>query len=103
MLKPTFSIVPRDERKTRRVVGLRLLRSTDPKGPWLSRLFLVPANRLGRPTAAMAATTLKSGLEEVERDDDKRLPFLLTKVEIKLLGIAGVRPAFSRAVVGILR
>ena len=39
----------------------------------------------------MAATTLKSGLEEVERDDDKRLPFLLTKVEIKLLGIAGVR------------
>ena len=51
----------------------------------------------------MAATTLKSGLEEVERDDDKRLPFLLTKVEIKLLCIAGVRPAFLRAVAGILR
>ncbi|EJD41652.1 hypothetical protein AURDEDRAFT_169310 [Auricularia subglabra TFB-10046 SS5] len=38
----------------------------------------------------MAATTLKSGLDEVERDDDKRLPFLLTKVEVKPLGIADI-------------
>ena len=33
-------------------------------------------------------THVRSGLEEVERDD--RPPWLLTRTELKLLGIAGV-------------
>ena len=35
----------------------------------------------------------KSNLEEFEREGNPRLPFLLTYREVKLLGIAGVRPS----------
>lgn len=31
-----------------------------------------------------------SRLEEIERNDDSRPPFILTRTELKLLGIAGV-------------
>ena len=39
--------------------------------------------------------TLRSGLEELERADESGPPFKLTKVELKLLGIAGVRDGAS--------
>lgn len=35
----------------------------------------------------------KSNLEDFEREGDVRYPFLLSYREVKLLGIAGVRPS----------
>lgn len=34
--------------------------------------------------------TQRAALEELDRDDDNRPPFLLSLTEVKLLGIAGV-------------
>ena len=42
------------------------------------------------PPPPEAGGTLRSGLEELERADESGPPFKLTKVELKLLGIAGV-------------
>lgn len=34
---------------------------------------------------------VRAGLEEVEQERNGQLPFVLSRVELKLLGIAGVR------------
>ena len=44
----------------------------------------------GAHTATSDHPTVKGGLEEFERNDTTRPPFILTTPEIKLLGIAGV-------------
>lgn len=43
-----------------------------------------------------APASNRSKLEEFERDDDGRPPFILTWTEVKLLGIAGVSISFDR-------
>lgn len=42
---------------------------------------------------APAATGLRAGLEEVEHETERngRIPFFLSRTELKLLGITGVR------------
>lgn len=44
----------------------------------------------------------RSNLEEYERADDTRPPFILTSTEVKLLGIAGVSPCLSLLSVPVL-
>lgn len=46
-------------------------------------------NTMSTPTPEKL--TQRAALEEVDRDDDNRPPFLLSLTEVKLLGIAGVR------------
>jgi len=43
-------------------------------------------------TQVPAATGLRAGLEEIEHDTERngRIPFFLSRSELKLLGIAGV-------------
>lgn len=53
--------------------------------------------RMADPERAMdtnetGAAFHRSNLEEYERADDTRPPFILTSTEAKLLGIAGVSP-----------
>lgn len=47
-------------------------------------------------SSSQATANVKGGLEEYERETEGRLPFYLTKREVKLLAIAGVCLSFLR-------
>ena len=46
---------------------------------------------LNTPEPTQDGGRFKSNLEEYEMEGDSRLPFILSRTEMKLLGIAGVR------------
>ena len=51
------------------------------------------AHKTDAPANEERPVVYKSNLEDFEREGDVRLPFLLSYREVKLLGIAGVRPS----------
>jgi hypothetical protein len=50
-----------------------------------------PAHGRTTPTPTTESGRYRSGLAEVEREGDGRPVFILSRTELKLLGIAGVR------------
>lgn len=51
------------------------------------------------PSYTDRPTVYRSNLEEFEREGEARLPFLLSYREVKLLGIAGVRPSLHPSLI----